>query len=199
MSDGIRKSREVQKEERRKQILECGLNMMVSRGYEATKIRDIADCLGISVGLFFNYFESKEKLYEELILLGVSGPERLITTTMGDIGAVEQFARMAEFIFNALRTDAFTAKMFLLMAETMRSEVVPESVKKLVSHFDVITPLIPVIEHGQRDGSIRKGNPTALIIAFWGAIQGIAQYAALTPQYPLPESEWIVDILRSRG
>ena len=56
--------REQQRDDRRIEILNCSLNMLVSRGFAAMRIRDIADQLGISIGLFFNYFESKEKVYE---------------------------------------------------------------------------------------------------------------------------------------
>jgi AcrR family transcriptional regulator len=70
--------REQQRMERRQQILECSLDMIIGRGYEAMKIRDIARKLNISTGLFFNYFESKEKVYEELIKLGISGPENVL-------------------------------------------------------------------------------------------------------------------------
>lgn len=85
MGDEPLKIREKQRVERRQQILECGLDMIVSRGFEATKIRDIADKLQISVGLFFNYFESKETLYEELVKIGLSGPASVLELNTDEI------------------------------------------------------------------------------------------------------------------
>ncbi|MDR3644143.1 MAG: TetR/AcrR family transcriptional regulator, partial [Clostridia bacterium] len=137
--------REKQRLERRQQILECSLDMMISRGYEAMKIRDIADRLQISSGLFFNYFESKEKIYEELIKIGISGPENVLKINTGEIEPIVIFKKMTEAIFESLRTYSITAKMFLLMSQTIRSETAPESVKKLVANFDAVTPIIPVI------------------------------------------------------
>ena len=75
--------------------------------------------------------------------------------------------------------------------------VVPDNVRKIITQFDSFTPLIPVIEKGQRLGEIKQGNPIALIVAFWGAIQGVAEYLATQPDLPLPESDWIIDILRA--
>jgi AcrR family transcriptional regulator len=64
-------TRKEQKEKRRQEILCAALELFVSRGYAATKITDIAAQANMSTGLMFHYFESKEKLYEELIRMGV--------------------------------------------------------------------------------------------------------------------------------
>ena len=45
---------------------------------------------------------------------------------------------------------------------------------------------------------MRDGDPVALSIAFWAAIQGIAEELAVYPDMPCPEPEWIVDIVRKR-
>ncbi len=188
--------REKQRLERRMRILECSLDMLISRGYEAMKIRDIARKLNMSTGLFFNYFESKEKIYEELMQYGVSGPKSVLELNTPDISPVVFFEKVTEVILDSLRNFSMTAKLFLLMAQTLRSETAPECVKKLVAGFDMVTPVISVIERGQREGSIKKGNPAALAVAYWGAVQGIAENVALSPELPLPEAGWIVDILR---
>jgi hypothetical protein len=88
--------------------------------------------------------------------------------------------------------------MFLLMFRAMQRDSVPEKVKRLLEEFDPVTPLIPVIQRGQALGQIKPGNPVALIITFWGALQGVAQNYALDERIPLPESRWIADILRAR-
>ena len=189
-------SRDVQREERRQQILDCSLDMFISRGYEATRIRDIAAALGISVGLFFNYFESKEAIYEELVKLGLSGPVSVMALNTEDVDPLMLFEQMAAAIFEALKTYSLTGKMFLLMAQAMRTESTPEGVKRLIAGLDSVTPLVPVVRKGQALGEIKDGDPVALILAFWGAVQGIAESFAVHPELPLPESKWVVDIVR---
>lgn len=189
--------RKQQSEERRYQILNCSLDMIISDGYEAMKIRDIARKLNISTGLFFNYFESKEKVYEELIKIGMSGPEGVFEMAVGDGTPLEILKNITDCILHSLKTDSITAKMFLLMMQTINSRSLPENIKKMVVTFDSFSPLIPVIEKGQVLGEIKPGNPVALIMAFWGAIQGVAEYLAIQPDLPLPESDWIIDILRA--
>lgn len=191
--------RKEQSEARRNQIFKCALDMFVSRGYEATKIRDIAARLNISVGLCFNYFESKEKLYEELIRFGISGPSHVFALDREGKTPLMILKDMIYLIFESIRCESLTAKMFLLMAQAMRNEANPESVKALLTGFDAITPMVQLVMEGQRLGEIRDGDPLALTIAFWGAIQGIAEYVAMSPQLPLPESSWIIDMLKKQS
>lgn len=66
-------TRKEQKERRRQEILFAALELFVSKGYVATKVTDIAQRANMSTGLMFHYFESKEKLYEELIRMGLEG------------------------------------------------------------------------------------------------------------------------------
>lgn len=104
---------------------------------------------------------------------------------------------MAETIFESLKSYTMTAKMFILITNTIKSESTPESVKKLISNLNVIDPVLPAIIKGQQLGEIREGDPAALALAYWGAIQGIAETYALYPNLPLPKSSWIVDVLRA--
>jgi AcrR family transcriptional regulator len=189
--------REQQRQERRNQILLCSLDMIISRGYEAMKIRDIANKLEISTGLFFNYFASKEEVYEELVRIGLQGPESVLRFSPSITSPIKIFENITDNIFNALKASSMSAKMFLLMAQAANTETAPEKVKEMLRSFDAITPVLPVIERGQKLGEIKSGNLIALAVAYWGAVQGIAESYALHPELPLPESSWIVDILRA--
>ena len=190
--------REQQRNDRREQILMCSLDLIISHGFEATTIREVAKRLNISTGLFFNYFESKERIYEELIRLGLSGPHDVLQILNDDsLTPIQAFERITEEIFTALRCESITAKIFILMSRSMNSHGVPESIKLLLSQFDADTPILPHIIKGQQLGEIKPGNPSALAIAYWSAIQGVAENLALNEGLPMPESSWIVDILRA--
>lgn len=189
--------REQQRNDRRNQILQCSLDMIVRNGYEAMKIRDIAKKLGISLGLFFNYFASKEEVYLELVKIGMQGPENVLNLDFETESPIKIFENITEAIFNSLKSSSMTAKMFLLMSQAVNSEAAPESVKEILKSFDAITPVLPIIERGKQLGEIKIGNSTALAVAYWGAVQGIAESFALHPELPFPESSWVTDILRA--
>ena len=186
-----------QKEKRKEEILAAGLNLFIRKGYAATKTLDISQAAGISEGLLFHYFETKEKLYEELVKIGISGPQSLLSNIEGD--ALQFFETAAKEIFHFIETVPFVAKMFVLMKQAEYNDAAPESVKKLIANNVNFTFSVEKIKEGQKKGTIRKGDPTALAMAFWGAVQSIAEQAVLFQENPLPESEWIVDIIRSKN
>ncbi len=184
-----------QREKRRNDILLAALDLFIRKGYAATTVNDIARRVEMSAGLLFHYFPSKEKLYEELIRIGLSGPQSLLAIPADDPLAF--FAEAARLILDSVKTQPFTAKMFVLMDRTFFSEGVPESCQKLMEGFDHMKPTVAIVAQGQREGSIRPGDPKALALAFWSAIQGVAAQIALFPDSPCPEPEWIVDILKN--
>ncbi len=188
--------RDEQKEKRRKEILQTSLDLFICKGYAATKIKDIADAVGMSVGLLFHYFDSKETLYEELIKYGISGP--MGTMAQADREPLAFFELVAKQIIQYIQSEPFVAKMFVLMSQAHYNDAVPGKVRELLKDFDIYTPTSHLIKQGQADGTIREGDPMALGIAYWCAIQGIAEQYALNPVYPLPDGEWIVDMIRRR-
>lgn len=185
-----------QKEKRRWEILHAGLDLFIRRGYAATKISDIAQAVGMSTGLLFHYFASKEKLYEELIRIGIEGPQQMMAFDRRDPLAF--FSEVARQILFYLQADAFTSKMFVLMSQAQYSEAIPESARTLLASFDIYTPTVAIMQAGQQAGVIREGDPYALALAYWTSIQGIAEAIALVPGVPCPDSDWIVDIIRTK-
>lgn len=54
----------------RRLLVETALSLFSENGYEATSIRRIAAGAGVSLGLMYNYFSSKEELLLEIFRLG---------------------------------------------------------------------------------------------------------------------------------
>lgn len=188
--------RQEQKEQRRQDILYAALNLFVTKGYAATKISDIAQEASMSVGLLFHYFESKEKLYEELVKQGLAGTAYPAEQRCEK--AIDYFSQFTEQLFYFMQEQPYIAKLFVLMADAQRSEGTPEAVREIALKVNTIEQFVPIIEKGQKEGTIRQGNPLALSKAFWCSIQGIAEQYAAHPDSELPRAEWIVDIVRER-
>lgn len=54
-------------DERRQEILDAAIRVFATKGYDKTSISDIAKESGISQGLCYRYFTSKEMIYDEAI------------------------------------------------------------------------------------------------------------------------------------
>ena len=174
----------------------AALELFVSKGYAATKVTDIAQRVNMSTGLMFHYFASKEKLYEELIRMGLEG-----TAYPGEQKcehAIDYFVKFAEGLFAYMKKQPVVAKMFVLMAEAQRSEATPKHIREIAKKVNTIEQFVPIIEWGQKEGTIREGNPLVISNAFWCSVQGIAERYAVNQEIALPDAEWIVDIVRRK-
>lgn len=186
--------REEQKEKRRQDILRAGLKLFASKGYEATKINDIAEAAGMSLGLLYHYFESIELLHEELISMALAGRTGQYFPQYEN--PLDYFAKSASHIFDVVKSDHDYAQFFVLMKQAQRNPKLPIHIKEKLEQNDIIDKSIITIEEGQRQGIIRKGNPMALAMTFWLSIDAYVEMIALNPDIPYPETEWFVDILK---
>jgi AcrR family transcriptional regulator len=55
-------------DEIRNELIKCGTQLFSKKGYKDTKVKDVTDLASISVGTFYNYFDSKEELFLDVYL-----------------------------------------------------------------------------------------------------------------------------------
>ncbi|MDP4153901.1 MAG: TetR/AcrR family transcriptional regulator [Bacillota bacterium] len=188
--------REQQRVNREKQIRECCLDLFISHGYAAAGIRDIAKKLNIATGVFFNYFESKEKVYFELIKEGADSQKFIKQMLSVNENPIQTLRDVADKVLCVFGENGRSLKLFVLMMQAYWSNATPEVIKSLLKDYDLITPTVSLISAGQETGQIREGEPKALSAAFWSALQGLALNKSISPDLPFPKSDWIVAILK---
>lgn len=186
-------TRQEQREARREEILDAALGLFVERGYAETKVSDIAASCGMSVGLMFHYFDSKEALYRELASRGVAATR--LPQKAGDVPPLEYFLGFARTMFAYLREHPSAARLFMLMRQARRPGT-PASVRELALSTDQVEVSAEVIARGQREGVFRDGDALALSSAYWWSVQGVMEHFASNPEAGLPDPEWLVDIIR---
>jgi AcrR family transcriptional regulator len=191
---GSMTKRSEQKEKRRQDILKAGLSLFIRKGYEATKINEIAEMTEMSIGLLYHYFGSIELLYEELLNLALSGRTGQFFPQYDN--PLDYFLKSSKHIFDMVKSDSYIAELFVLTNQAQRNPNLSKSLKDKLKQNDIISKSINLIQEGQSQGLIRKGNPVALAMAFWLSIQSYVEMIALQPDMPHPESEWFVDILK---
>ncbi len=187
-------TRKEQKEARKIQIIQATLDLFVERGYYGTKTSQISRRAGISEGLLFHYFPTKEMLLEELINIGLEGM-RMPMQFSAETG-LDFFCQFTQMLFLHVGKNPFIAKMFVFMGHVVRAEDIPEKLRNQAASVDIIAYSRSWVEKGQTDGSIRKGDVLSLSNMYWCAIHGIMEQYAVHPEIPLPEPEWILDMLR---
>jgi AcrR family transcriptional regulator len=87
--------RERKKQETRQRLLECAWQLFQGHGYDDTTVEEITDAADVAKGTFFNYFQPKEALLDELALwrIDLLGSHVLAADDVPE-GAVARIKRM---------------------------------------------------------------------------------------------------------
>lgn len=192
-------TREEQKKQRRRLIISKALELFVKKGYSETKIGDIAKAADMSVGLMFHYFESKEQLYEELVQMGADGTN--IPQQMNFENPLDFFEGFLNALFTYAKEQPWVFYMFVLMSQARRSEGIPSHIREIAMGVNQVEQSAEIIKEGQQYGYFKEGDPYTLSFTFWSSVQGIMEQLAVSPEMiengQFPETDWIMDIIRS--
>ena len=178
--------REQKKERQRREIVETALALFRERGYDETRVRDIAQSAGISDATFFNYFASKDLVLDELALAQVD----LFTETIryqldrDDTSVPDRIRENMTAAAAAIAAD----REFQTVLYTRSNLFHSSGVLKERTH-DMYRLLAALFELGQKRNEIRPdADPTQLaeiliaiyhlttinwLIRWWGGRQGL--------------------------
>jgi AcrR family transcriptional regulator len=107
------------REERRRSILDTALRLFANKGYESTSISQIAKEAGISKGLIYTYFDSKETLLKSLVF-DLNSMEQGFWEVIQDDDPYKMMLNIFEFYFNMLTENK--DKLRLITALTFQIE-----------------------------------------------------------------------------
>jgi TetR/AcrR family transcriptional regulator len=188
--------RERQKKSRQEQILSVSLDLFVRHGYTGTSTREISRACGISSGLMFHYYESKEQLYLAHLATALDGIRMMEEYLAMGLSPLQTFREIADAAFSYFSVSPGTAKVFLLAKQAMYADYLTEDMKTAMQKMNIIDRMLPVLEAGQRAGEIREGSPRALALCFFTALESVAETVVCFPDVPLPQGEWLAAILK---
>lgn len=164
------------RDERREQILRAGLELFARRGLAATKIGDIAKAAGVSHGLLYHYFESKEAIYVELVK---SAWEDAVETALQvdalPVEPLEKLRVFTETVLGSIAGHDDAAYYHILMMQAVLSDVNPPAANPYLPHLaEPAQVLARIVTEGQAKGQIREGDVADYLNLLWAALSGLA-------------------------
>jgi AcrR family transcriptional regulator len=99
-------------------ITQAGIRLFCQKGFADASIKEIADAAGVSPGNIYNYFKSKNELFEYLFALNFPGNhiELLVKGISEDKGSDENIAAAFENIIKYINTNPYVFKLMLVDA-----------------------------------------------------------------------------------
>ena len=167
-----RKERERQRH--RQEILETALKLFTERGYHRVSMQQIAAAAEFAVGTLYNFFESKEALFDELTK---SCGERIIDALMAVLDAPgTEVDRLTRFIRHTPELLEEHAAFIKLYVSELGTRSVRLSKKRDADQFHSLlnAKLAQLLEAGMRKGLFRRVDPTIAAQALHSTIETLA-------------------------
>ncbi len=169
------------REQKRALILEEALRLFADEGFHSTSISKIAKSAGISKGLMYNYFESKEALLHELVLSGINDLTRTFDPNNDGILTTEELEYFINQTFEILKTNIKYWKLYFAII------LQPSVLKMFGTDFsNILEPIFKMLEEYFR----RKGydNPELESRLFGAILDGLSFHYIVDPEnFPLEE------------
>lgn len=164
------------RENRKSLIMDTALELFANEGYYPTSISKIAKKAGISKGLMYNYFISKEQLIREIIDKGIQ--DLAITFDRDEDGVLTEmeFQFMINRVFEILQGNIRYWKLYF-------SLIMQASVHRLV--HEGFANLVPRLLKTQVHYFEKKGvtDPVSEAIFFAAVLDGIAFNYVIDPDH----------------
>ena len=136
----FRKMREV----KQKQIMNAALELFANEGYYTTSISKIAKAAGISKGLMYNYFDSKEELVVSLLKEGLGKLAELFDPNKDGVLTGDEFAFFVEKSFDAVIENPTYWRLYFSimmqagihdMVKEMYASILQDTMQLLVDYY----------------------------------------------------------------
>ena len=143
----------------KKEILDTALRLFSEQGFHNVSMQQIAEASEFSVGTLYNFFDSKEALFEELIN---DCGERIIATLVAVLDApgteVERLTNFIRYACTLLEEHAQFIKLYVSELGTRGAKL---SKGREREDFDVVlnNKLEQVLEDGIHKGLFRRVDP----------------------------------------
>jgi TetR/AcrR family transcriptional regulator, transcriptional repressor for nem operon len=153
-------------EQRRADLLEAGRTLFLSKGVAATSLEDITRGAGVSKGLFYLYFQSKDDLLQALqdqFSVDLADRIRAATNSVADWGA--RLDACADAIFGSYREQHDLHEVLFRHGGHV-------SASHQATHALVLHAISDLLSSGVAAGAFDVDDPDATAVLVWASASG---------------------------
>jgi AcrR family transcriptional regulator len=178
---------EAMRQSTRQKIETTALSLFARKGL-SVKVGEIAKASGVSQGLMYSHYRSKDALITELVRQAIT----ISSTSVMGIANSNNTAAVTIMNISKMMCSMFSEApigidYFMFMAQVGMSGLVPEEMTVFSAELpNPAQTLSRIIKRGQTEGTVVPGDPLQLSIVYWAAIQGLCSYT-VTGMTIMPE------------
>jgi AcrR family transcriptional regulator len=176
-------------EERRTQIVDSAIKVFAREGFSKARMEDVAAESGLSKGLLYWYFKSKEEIIIAIADMLFSGEfrrmEEIATEGRSARACLEEFFEI--FLEDLRGMLKVTPVIYEFYALAFRNNTVRRVMQKYLHRF--LELLEPIIQMGMANGEFAPGNSREKAITIGAAMEGTLLLWAYAPKLFDPEQQ----------
>jgi AcrR family transcriptional regulator len=182
----------VTSDETRERLLAAAMKVISERGYDGTRVAEIAREAGVTTGAIYNHFDSKADLLTAAI--GGHGPGAFtdLVETEPDLSVLEVFRRLGAQLPE--RSREVSGALMEIIVATRRDEDVAKALTVSVS--DSERQRRELIERGQVTGDVDASLDAAALSRFTTMVAFGSMVADALALDPVDQQQWAVVIER---
>ncbi len=181
MSPRTEKQYEEIRQEKKALIMETAIELFAKKGYHSTSVSMIAKSAGISKGLMYNYFDSKEELLKQILNLGFEEMMKIMDPNKDGILEKHELKFFIEKVFELLIEKREFWKFYFSVS--LQPDVFPFIKDIIQKAFEPTTKLM--FEYFEKQGF---ENPRIEAMIFGALMDGIGMDIVFSPEL-LPVDE----------
>ncbi|MDE5565562.1 MAG: TetR/AcrR family transcriptional regulator [Anaeroplasmataceae bacterium] len=165
---------EEMKNSTKSKIIDGSILFFAKYGYLGTKIGDLAKFIGISQGLLYRYFSSKEALFEEITTNWNNQRDKdYDSLVQAPLSPDEKIRTLTKHLEEGINKDHQLACFFTIQ----ENRCLITGLDEVFQNWSAppIRMLSDIILEGQKEGVCYSGNPLQMAVSYWGLFSAICR------------------------
>jgi len=186
----------------RAKIQSAAMQLFAQQGFGMTNVQEIADQAGISIGLLYRHYKTKDELFHELAEFAVAGLARVAERFESDGSPSVLISSFVQEIYEDMVSGDDLANLMILMSQSYHS--IGGTIERQNDVVTVNTNLImatsKLIKRGQELGEFAAGDSYEMAMFFFACIQGLAEMKVkMKDDFVMPSTSILTAFLFSKG
>jgi len=174
--------RESARKEKEKAIFTAALKTIKEKGFHRARMSDVAERAGISYGLVYHYFESKEDLFDALLNRWWEGLFGLLSRVRENSDPIqEKLAGIIRYFLDTYQKDPELVNIFITEISRSTTNLTPE---RLENFKTFMSSTEKIMQQGQDQGVLRSDfKARYLTYIFLGSLETFVSTMVLADQH----------------
>jgi AcrR family transcriptional regulator len=177
MSPRGKKLNEQMRSEAMAKITKAALEVFAAYGYHGATMEHIMQVSGLSKGLVYHYFPSKERIFFHLVDTALEISKNTWRDAFDSPGtAWEKIEKLSENVVKIAFTDESSLYSLIMIQAVTQGKGIPGLMEHISQRLTYYFELLPLIIEAQKTGEAAQGDPQLLSITYIALIQGLALF-----------------------